>query len=100
MPRFAPWLVALSLFPPLAAGAGGPTPADPAAPGECAEAAETPIHSGNAEAKPQGQEEALRALAETASQRRARQGKTAPVAEPAKPEPSGSETPETDPAQR
>src|SRR5258705_3870530 len=99
MPRIAPWLLAGCLFYPLCAAAGDP-PADPAAPGECAEPKETPIRSGNADEKPEGQDEALRALAETASQRRARQDEAAPVAEPSKPEPSGSETPATDPAPR
>ena len=35
--RIAPWLLAFSLFYPFCAAAGDSTPADPAAPGDCAE---------------------------------------------------------------
>jgi hypothetical protein len=91
--RVAPWLLAFWLFYPFCAAAGSSTPADPAAPGDCAEPAKTPIHSGNADPKPKGQDEELDALRKAAEQRRTSENERSRT--------GASEAPaESDPARR
>ena len=97
--RIAPWLLAFWLFYPFCAAAGSSTPADPAAPGDCAEPTETPIRSGNTDPKPQGQDEAIKALSETAAQRRAREAKREAERSPAPADSQGAPS-ESNPARR
>ncbi len=100
--RIAPWLLAFWLFYPFCAAAGSSTPADPAAPGECAERTETPIRSGNSDPKPQGQDEAMEALREAAAQRRAHKAEREAREAEQSPTPSDSQAApsESDPARR